>query len=595
MQRSHHLGSRLPTLDGYFPQSLNVCDWGVVVSEADPSSASSLSDDSAQRDQPVVTKVITPLSNILLWAALRFHTRRIRPRSKILEAAFVPLACNPAVLDSSGFIRLPPKHRHLHHQAHPAVFVCVLRNVSEPKTLECHMFACASAEAAVNLCILTGQAQGRNSKLGPVALPPHMGAYSYQKSVLNSSVTNSRSSPDSRTRSSDSEQKKSQLSSAQLSSTTSPGSRYSKSAQYRSYWADLRPLQPTGRVYGAGRPARKREQEKKEKLNNNCCCACDTCNYYYATSSARPPPQSGLRKWSAINQPPDITVTSSSARNRRPARTRSGRALRPLKRSVPRRKRPPPPPPPPRAPPLPEADYSTDSSDCCCDQQPPKTVKVNNYNGYLVSTEPDPEVREPKTMTISKTVEFSSETDSNAPEPSHIGTRKKSPVSNEASLVPHGENILLSSRYPVRSTFEELPNVTLPKRAKKRTIFGRIRRWRPFALFRRKRTPKRSLSLDYRRYDEVNLAESSSNDSGHVATGHCSTRLADKGQACGSAVHNGGGGNNGLTRSPPSMDSGLEELDDGKVAAKKATATANATKNTCWSENDFGLELGYLP
>lgn len=49
-------------------QQLEVCDYGLVVAEG------------TTRGETVVTKVITPLSNVILWASVRFHARIIKKR-----------------------------------------------------------------------------------------------------------------------------------------------------------------------------------------------------------------------------------------------------------------------------------------------------------------------------------------------------------------------------------------------------------------------------------------------------------------------------------------------------------------------------------
>ncbi|GFS76401.1 uncharacterized protein NPIL_134301 [Nephila pilipes] len=49
-------------------QHLEICDYGLVVAEG------------TNRGETVITKVITPLSNVILWAAVRFHARIIKKR-----------------------------------------------------------------------------------------------------------------------------------------------------------------------------------------------------------------------------------------------------------------------------------------------------------------------------------------------------------------------------------------------------------------------------------------------------------------------------------------------------------------------------------
>lgn len=70
--------------------------------------------------ETVVTKVITPLSNILLWAAVKFQHRSNVNKSKgssgkrrQIGVAFVPLSCSEAVLDKNAFVSLHSKQRFL--------------------------------------------------------------------------------------------------------------------------------------------------------------------------------------------------------------------------------------------------------------------------------------------------------------------------------------------------------------------------------------------------------------------------------------------------------------------------------------------------
>ncbi|GFU69255.1 uncharacterized protein TNCV_3285321 [Trichonephila clavipes] len=116
-------------------QHLEICDYGLVVAEG------------TNRGETVITKVITPLSNVILWAAVRFHARIIKKR--VFGAAFVPLACSDGVLDHKSYICLASKQRFLVSLTHPSVFACIYRSVSSPTTYECHAFVCATAEDAL--------------------------------------------------------------------------------------------------------------------------------------------------------------------------------------------------------------------------------------------------------------------------------------------------------------------------------------------------------------------------------------------------------------------------------------------------------------
>lgn len=131
-------------------QNLDVSDYGLVVadSEVDRRSGDTV---------PVVTKVITPLSNIILWASVRFNSRIIK--RKTFGAAFVPIACSEAVVDPKSYVQLASKQRFLVSLTHPSIFACLLRSVATPKLLECHAFVCATAEDAITLCSHLGTAK----------------------------------------------------------------------------------------------------------------------------------------------------------------------------------------------------------------------------------------------------------------------------------------------------------------------------------------------------------------------------------------------------------------------------------------------------
>ncbi|KAI1292262.1 hypothetical protein HDE_07503 [Halotydeus destructor] len=226
--------------DNTFPQNLKVCNFGVIVSEDESRLNRCSSGVSSDREQPIVTKVITPLSNILLWAAVRFHSQAVPGAKRAHSAAFVPLACNEAVLDRSTFIKLLPKQHFLTSLSHPPLFVCVHRSVSTPKVLECHMFMCSSIEDAINMCSVMFTIQGQSTTVGALELPPRgmMGNYSFSESM---SVSNSRSSPDSRIRSSDSSEvvlpviRRRPQGSEFSTSTTSPPSKTRNQSQRRRY------------------------------------------------------------------------------------------------------------------------------------------------------------------------------------------------------------------------------------------------------------------------------------------------------------------------------------------------------------------------
>ncbi|KAG8184822.1 hypothetical protein JTE90_004920 [Oedothorax gibbosus] len=121
-------------------QQLEICDYGLVVAEG------------TNRGETVITKVITPLSNVVLWAAVRFHARITKKR--VFGAAFVPLACSDGVLDHKSYVCLNSRQRFLVSLTHPSVFACIYRSVSAPATYECHAFVCATAEDAISVAAL---------------------------------------------------------------------------------------------------------------------------------------------------------------------------------------------------------------------------------------------------------------------------------------------------------------------------------------------------------------------------------------------------------------------------------------------------------
>ncbi|XP_023241363.1 uncharacterized protein LOC111639675 [Centruroides sculpturatus] len=131
-------------------QNLDVSDYGLVVADSEV-------DRRSGETVPVVTKVITPLSNIVLWASVRFNSRIIK--RKTFGAAFVPIACSEAVVDPKSYVQLNSKQRFLVSLTHPSIFACLLRSVATPKLLECHAFVCATAEDAITLCSHLGTAK----------------------------------------------------------------------------------------------------------------------------------------------------------------------------------------------------------------------------------------------------------------------------------------------------------------------------------------------------------------------------------------------------------------------------------------------------
>ena len=75
--------------------------------------------------ETVVTKVITPLANIVLWAAVRFQHRYCMKKQKNssikhrqIGVAFVPLSCSEAVLEKNAFLNLNSRQRFLLGKLH---------------------------------------------------------------------------------------------------------------------------------------------------------------------------------------------------------------------------------------------------------------------------------------------------------------------------------------------------------------------------------------------------------------------------------------------------------------------------------------------
>ncbi|XP_076334020.1 uncharacterized protein LOC143238022 [Tachypleus tridentatus] len=124
-------------------QHLLLSDYGLVVAENEK-------DQETGSREAVVTKVITPISGIIIWASVRFHTKILKRR--MFGAAFVPLACSDAVMDRKSYVQLAKKHRFLVSLTHPSLFVCFLRGVGSLKSVECHAFVCASTEDAMTVC-----------------------------------------------------------------------------------------------------------------------------------------------------------------------------------------------------------------------------------------------------------------------------------------------------------------------------------------------------------------------------------------------------------------------------------------------------------
>uniref|UniRef100_T1JVP0 PID domain-containing protein n=1 Tax=Tetranychus urticae TaxID=32264 RepID=T1JVP0_TETUR len=167
-------------------QIIEICNYGVVIAEPDPSAATTLSvvgQSNVNPNRIVVTKVITPLSNIVLWAGVRFNCRPVKVRGRHrLGAAFIPLSCSTAVLKASSYTPLTTsRSRFLSSLSHPPLFLCVLRKVSSPKIFECHLFACCTIEDAINLSSNLSDVQNGILKVGNPSVPlqSDLPCYSY--------------------------------------------------------------------------------------------------------------------------------------------------------------------------------------------------------------------------------------------------------------------------------------------------------------------------------------------------------------------------------------------------------------------------------
>lgn len=146
-------------------QQLDIYDYGIVVAGTEQMAGDLI---------PVVTKVITPISNVTLWAAVRFHARIVK--KKVFGAAFVPIACSEGAVDQKSYVQLSAKQRFLVSLTHPSVFACIFRRVSSPTTFECHAFVCATAEEAITVSSLMTTIRQQCDQPNPVRryLSPRM-------------------------------------------------------------------------------------------------------------------------------------------------------------------------------------------------------------------------------------------------------------------------------------------------------------------------------------------------------------------------------------------------------------------------------------
>ncbi|XP_023243432.1 uncharacterized protein LOC111641491 [Centruroides sculpturatus] len=153
-------------------QRLDISDYGLVVAKND------------RDNSTIVIKVITPVSNIALWAAVRFHSKIGKRRS--FAASFAPIACSEGIVDPKWYIQLGNKQRFLVSLTHPSLFTCLLRRVASPKSFECHAFVCATAEDALTISSLLGNVKDQRNRLGSIS--PFSDSTYYKNSLLSTEL-----------------------------------------------------------------------------------------------------------------------------------------------------------------------------------------------------------------------------------------------------------------------------------------------------------------------------------------------------------------------------------------------------------------------
>lgn len=162
----------LPT-DPY--QVIDICNYGIVIGERDPTAHTTLDINGSlntQSSKVVVTKVITPLSNIVLWASIKFTHSIIKVKGhRVLAGAFIPISCSNAVFTRNTFIRLNNRQKFLVGLPHPPLFLCILRKVSSPRVLECHLFSCFTDQDAIAISSKLSDFQNGISKIGKLSIP----------------------------------------------------------------------------------------------------------------------------------------------------------------------------------------------------------------------------------------------------------------------------------------------------------------------------------------------------------------------------------------------------------------------------------------
>ncbi|XP_074602972.1 uncharacterized protein LOC141856532 [Brevipalpus obovatus] len=173
------------SVDSY--QVIDICNYGIVIGERDPTAQTTLDIsgtlNAGNEDKVVMTKVITPLSNIVLWASIKFTHGVVKLKGhRVLGAAFIPLSCSQGVFKKNTFIRLRGKQKFLIGCAHPPLFLCILRKVSSPKTFECHLFACFTTQDAITISSKLSDVYNGITKVGSMTIPmdpSELGSHSF--------------------------------------------------------------------------------------------------------------------------------------------------------------------------------------------------------------------------------------------------------------------------------------------------------------------------------------------------------------------------------------------------------------------------------
>ncbi|XP_076344668.1 uncharacterized protein LOC143244243 isoform X1 [Tachypleus tridentatus] len=148
-------------------QHLHLSDYGLVVAENEKNMKT-------RCQEAVVIKVITPVAGLILWTAVRFHTRILKKKRS--GAAFVPLACSDTVFEKDCYVHLAEKRRFLIGLTHPPLFACLFRRVGLPQFVECHAFVCANIEDAMIICSSLDSIKNTCERTGSLSFPVEDGS-----------------------------------------------------------------------------------------------------------------------------------------------------------------------------------------------------------------------------------------------------------------------------------------------------------------------------------------------------------------------------------------------------------------------------------